>query len=31
MGGLGGGIALLIIFFAMPILEILLNWIFKNK
>jgi hypothetical protein len=31
MGGLGGGIALIILFFIMPILEFLIDRIFKNK
>jgi hypothetical protein len=31
MGGLGGGIALIILFIIMPILEFLIDRIFKNK
>jgi len=31
MGGLGGGIALVIMFFIMPILESLIDIIFKKK
>ena len=31
MGGLGGGIALIILFVMTPILEVLIDRIFKNK
>lgn len=31
MGGLGGGIALIILFIIMPILEFLIDRIWKNK
>jgi hypothetical protein len=31
MGGLGGGIALIILFIIMPILEFLIDKIWKNK
>jgi len=31
MGGLGGGIALIILFIIMPMLEFLIDRIFKNK
>lgn len=31
MGGLGGGIALIMLFIIMPMLEFLIDKIFKNK